>query len=644
MPGCPTNPSVPPLSRTRRPGDGFYAYVNQNWLKKKHISLWRSEYSVSDEVEEQTDKDLLKILDELKLAPGKPLIANTSEDHLRIISHIWRGRTVESEETFLKICLHQLMSSTSSADIARFFGWLCKSRISTVIDFIDQEEINPPYFVRASFTPGNLTLPRKYYLDTSLKDGPVCSAYIEFVATCSAELGLPFLRHSIEAERQLAVIINKPFDALMKRVKGSNLNRWAPDFEFNSFMEGLDVDERWQERLWLMDAPERLQRIIKWICTASTEAVCSVFALHLITFAAPYLRPSIKHAASKLFDTTLRGVSKEPPDNLKFLSDIKTIFPDALCNVYADKQHDDGKLKNIGDFVDKLRSAAVDVMSETTVFSHKTKVGIIEKIHRMRFEIGKGNPAPLPDTVYYPDSLIHSMISVLQARSRLINDVIGKPAGRTKSSYACFVANASYFSESNNIVMPWGILQWPFYCDKAPLGWNYGGIGATICHEMTHAFDLEGSLYTPRAVYKEWWTRKNRNKFKNKTRKVATFFSKFKHYGIPLNGKKTLSENWADLGGIVISLRGLKMVLDSMKASDKVRKEAHRQFFISYAVSWRTLVRKEKMVYALTTSVHAPGEDRTDRIVAQFQEWYDAFDIKESDALYLPVKERLKFF
>jgi predicted metalloendopeptidase len=236
------------------------------------------------------------------------------------------------------------------------------------------------------------------------------------------------------------------------------------------------------------------------------------------------------------------------------------------------------------------------------------------------------------------------MNSVLQARSRLINDITGKPAGRIKSSYACFVANASYFSESNNIVMPWGILQWPFYCDKAPLGWNYGGIGATICHEMTHAFDLEGSLYTPRAVYKEWWTRKNRNKFQNKTRKVATFFSKFKHYGIPLNGKKTLSENWADLGGIVISLRGLKTVLDSMNASDKVRKEAHRQFFIAYAVSWRTLVRKEKMVYALTTSVHAPGEDRTDRIVAQFQEWYDAFDIKESDALYLPVKQRLKFF
>jgi len=233
---------------------------------------------------------------------------------------------------------------------------------------------------------------------------------------------------------------------------------------------------------------------------------------------------------------------------------------------------------------------------------------------------------------------------VLQGRSRQISYLTGHPSERKKSSYACFVSNASYFSESNNIVMPWGILQWPFYCKNAPLGWNYGGIGATISHEMTHAFDLEGIEYDPRAIYREWWTRKDKNRFGQKTRKVSKFFSQFKHYGIPLNGKKTLSENWADLGGIFISLRGLKALLDSMNASDEVRKEAHRQFFIAYATSWRTLVRKEKMLYAITTSVHAPALDRVDRIVPQFQEWYDAFDIQETDPLHVKVKDRLKFF
>jgi len=220
----------------------------------------------------------------------------------------------------------------------------------------------------------------------------------------------------------------------------------------------------------------------------------------------------------------------------------------------------------------------------------------------------------------------------------------GHPAHSKDGIYPCFQVNASYFPETNHIVLPWGILQWPNYCKNAPLGWNYGGLGATIGHEMTHAFDLEGSLYSPRGVFKETWTRKNRATFTKQTRKVERFFGKFKHYGKAVDGKRTLSENWADLGGLKIALNALKADLDSMKVSASIRKEAYRNFFLSYAVSWRTLVRKEKLLYAMMTSVHAPAEDRVDRIVPQFQEWIDSFDIQEGDRLFIPEGERLKFF
>jgi predicted metalloendopeptidase len=111
-----------------------------------------------------------------------------------------------------------------------------------------------------------------------------------------------------------------------------------------------------------------------------------------------------------------------------------------------------------------------------------------------------------------------------------------------------------------------------------------------------------------------------------------------------LNGKLTVSEDWADFGGLTISLNGLKSELDSINASATERKQAYRYFFISYGVSWRTLVRKKKMLYAMLISVHSPAEDRVNRIVPQFQEWVDAFDIKETDALFIPANKRLKFF
>lgn len=640
---CPINPSVPQVSPTLHPGDGFYKYVNESWLKKGHINSWRSEFGVSDEIENKTDKELLSILNNLDLPSN--LEPTRSKDHLALLSSIWKHRDPKKEEEYVKISLHSLVYSDNTRSIANFFGWLCRSRISTLVEIAAQEEIREPYFVRMSITPGALTLPLKYYLNSELQKSDVWKWYVEYVYTCALELDLPFLHYAIDAECKLAKILTTPFTNLTKTVKGSSLERWEHDFEWEGFMEGLNLDKHWQSRLWILDAPEQLKYILHWICTADTQAVVAVFALHFITFASPYLKDSIKSKANQLFHNGLRGVTSELPDDLQFLADIKEILPDALCNVYSEDQHDKGKLESIGDLVKKITNAAIDVMGNTTVLSKKTRAATQEKLRRMRFDIGKGNcNIQLPNVTYDSKGLLQTIISIQYARTSYILKTTGRPSNQDTYIYPCYVANASYFSETNHIVLPWGILQWPFFCKEAPLGWNYGGIGATIAHEMTHGFDLEGSLYSPRAVYKEWWTRKDRKVFKKQTRKVEKFFRKFKHYGIPIDGKKTLSEDWADLGGVLISLEGLKELLTNKRVSDSERKEAYRNFFIAYATSWRTLVRKEKMLYAMMTSVHAPADDRVDRIVPQFQEWVDAFDIKETNSLYVKPSQRLKFF
>jgi len=183
----------------------------------------------------------------------------------------------------------------------------------------------------------------------------------------------------------------------------------------------------------------------------------------------------------------------------------------------------------------------------------------------------------------------------------------------------------------------------PFYSKSTPLGWNYGGIGTTLGHELCHAFDVEGINYNPRAIYRKWWTRKERTQFKARTKKVKQFYSKFKHFGQHLDGNKTLSENWADFGGLLLSLRALKKDADRMKLSEDDKREAIRTFFISYASSWKDCIRRKKLIQQMKKSVHSLPEDRVNRIVPHFQDWVDIFDIKKSDALFIPVKERLKF-
>lgn len=607
--------------------------MNQIWIDKSHINSWRSEFGVSDEVETQTDKELLHLL---RSVPEDSLLGR--------VTHVWNTQAPEREEEYLKVCLSELISP-DIRNIARVFGWMCKAKIPTVLSLVVQEEVNPPYFARESLIPGDLTLPLSYYRNPhSIKHTELWAAYVDYITVCSLELGLPFLRAAIDGEQSLARALDASFTDLTKTSRGDALYRWAPDFEWSGFMDGL-TDNTWHSRIWLLDSPQRLKRVLQWVCRANQEHVVAVFALHLITFAAPYLKPAIRNAASRLFNKALRGVTVDPPSSRRYLSDMKTILPDSLCALYSQAQHDTAKRVHVEELVLKLKEAATDVIYETRILSKAAHSNTIEKIRRMKFTIGNlvGQTTNADKVSVYPESLLRTIVSIQSARSSKMCKLAGKPS-QPDADYPCFQANASYYSESNHIVMPWGILQWPYYDKDAPLGWNYGGIGATIAHEMTHGFDLEGVQYSPRAVYKTWWTRKNRETFSKRTRRVGAFFGKFKHYGLAIDSGKTASEDWADFGGMTIALRGLRKILDSEKANDIVKKEAYRNFFIAYAVSWRTLLKKEKMIYSLITSVHAPAEDRVDRIVPQFQEWVDAFDIQKSDALYIPRGQRLKFF
>ena len=635
-------PSVPAVSDTRLPGDGFYTFVNETWLKGNKVPSWQGSFGVSDEMTNKTDKELLDILHSLPKFTSMNLKPTTPKEHLQLLGYIWKNKEVKREEVYLQVCLHSLMAYKNTADIGRFLGWMVRCSIPTILDIGAREEIQAPYLVRATLSTGSLLLPLKYYIETDLKNTDVWKAYEEFISICSIELGLPFLYKAIEAENQLAPILNKSFRHIAQNKKGSSLTRWIPGFEWSAFMEGLDIDEKWQSRIWTINSSERFKDVLEWICSVDDETIISILSIHLIRTASPYLRPSIRQAYSKLYEKTLTGVSSDPPYEQRMLSDIKNILPDALCKLYDKGRRDKRVLSDIKLLVENLRESAIDVMSQTKVFSKSTKSKVKEKLHRMWFELGTGTQSPLPDVTYTADSLLHSVFSIHSSRTKLITSLTGKPADKIHSMYPCFITNASYFEESNHIVIPWGILQWPFYHLNAPLGWNHGGIGATICHEITHGFDLEGSLYSPRAIYKEWWTRKNRHIFKKQTRKVSKFFSKFKHYGKKIDGEKTLSENWADLGGLKISLHSLNKALEGK--SEEERKEAHRNFFVSYAVSWREITRKKSILYSILTSVHAPGEDRVDRIVPQFKEWVQAFNIKETDALFVPENKRLHFF
>jgi putative endopeptidase len=192
------------------------------------------------------------------------------------------------------------------------------------------------------------------------------------------------------------------------------------------------------------------------------------------------------------------------------------------------------------------------------------------------------------------------------------------------------------------MVVPAGILRPPFFDLKRSDAWNLGGIGSAIGHEITHGFDDDGRLYDEHGSYANWWTPHDETIYKKKAQQVVDLFHNEPYMDGKVDGKFTLSENLADLGGIAIALEALNTMI--IGKSDLDANAMYRDFFISYAVSWRNKDRPKKAKDALKTDPHAPAPLRVNLIVKQFEEFYRAFDIRPDEKGYVPPEKRVQLW
>jgi putative endopeptidase len=243
-----------------------------------------------------------------------------------------------------------------------------------------------------------------------------------------------------------------------------------------------------------------------------------------------------------------------------------------------------------------------------------------------------------------PEKLVENVLTLAEADFQDEIQRIDKTLNVKVWDDPVFAVNAYYYNEGNRLILPAGILRWPFFHPDASDGWNYGGLGATIGHEISHAFDNDGKEYDDHGNKNPWWSKEEIAAYQKKTKALIELYSKTKYFGHSLNGYLTLSENIADLGGVDIALAALKSVLKQRKAGPETIKKELRDFFMSYAVSWRTKEKKAKAMQSLFMDVHAPPPARVNNIVCQFDEWYEAFDITPGEVLYKDPQHRIRIF
>ena len=204
--------------------------------------------------------------------------------------------------------------------------------------------------------------------------------------------------------------------------------------------------------------------------------------------------------------------------------------------------------------------------------------------------------------------------------------------------------NAVNLPLQNALNFPAAILQPPFYDPKAPAAVNYGAIGSVIGHEISHTFDTEGSTFDSKGTLRNWWTPEDLKHFEEATAKLAAQYDTYKPFpDLAVNGRQTLAENIADLGGISAAYDGYRASLGGQPAPEQDGFSGDQQFFIAFGQNWGSKTREAALRQQVMTDPHSPGEFRAAE-VRNIDAWYGAFDVQPGEKWYLAPAERVRIW
>lgn len=649
--GIPEKPDIPSPRETVHPGTDFYTFVNGNWLRHVSMPPYLSSFGVSEEIEEIIHGNLQTILTEARsIVRSKPdkQIPHTTYLLGTLTESVLNIQTQDLNVKFVKNLVNSLRCIRDRDDIGHTLGDFIKYRVRCLFSFIVVPSEHDSRTLRLAITPGELGLPDPaYYKQDGTGNKRVISAYSSLLKRLGEEFDWPNLEQIIPVEYQVADALVESRQDEEVLIKGSELLHKYSAIPWEAIFQStlgwtrskfethtiLVLSKRWLKHVnhWCKHLPLDLWKT--WLASS--------ILLHLL----PLLPPPYDDMEFALFGKRLRGQSEKMPQSRLALRLAQEWLTGSLGYEFVKRYISPSVKQDAFAIAQEIRSVAAERAGATEWLEPATRRIAANKVHNIY--LGVAYPRVIQrdkKTLLDSEQLIKNVLRLSDLDFQDEMKKINTPLKREQWEDAVFAVNAYYYNEGNRLILPSGILQWPFFDVHASDGWNFGGLGATIGHEICHAFDNDGKDYDQFGNRNPWWSRSESKRYRQKANALVELYNKTEYFGHKLNGYLTLSENIADLGGVGIALAALKQRLQRKGASPEVTKRELCQFFISFAVSWRTKEKKEKAIQSLFMDVHAPPQARVNNIVSQFDEWYECFDIQPGHPLFKALEQRIRIF
>ena len=327
--------------------------------------------------------------------------------------------------------------------------------------------------------------------------------------------------------------------------------------------------------------------------------------------------------------------SKKPVSQRKFAFYLaRDMFSQVAGDYYGKKYFGPQAKADVHHMVEQMIKVYKGRLTNNQWLSKDTRDKAILKLDKLGIQVGYPDKIPVLYDQFKVDeeeSLIANLNQLTVTANKELFSRWNKPVDRMRWEMSAATVNAYYHPFKNIIVFPAAILQAPFYSLKQSSSQNYGGIGAVIAHEISHAFDNNGSLFDEFGNLNNWWTDEDSAHFKQLAQKMIEEFDGIPFAGQKVNGKLTVSENIADAGGLSCALEAAKTEADFNA----------QEFFINWATIWRMKATEQYMQLLLSIDVHAPQKLRANIQAENLDDFYTAFDIKPGDEMYRAPEDRV---
>ncbi len=640
------------LSRTIRPNDDFYRYVNDTWLKSAKIPAGLSGTDSFTEVFLSTEQRVAEIIKEAREgndAPGSSgqLIADFHRSHSDLAKRNALGMAPVAST------LATVGGLTTREELARAMAWPWLDGM--IGSGVGADKSDPKRQIAIVGASGTTMPSRDYYLNQGEPYEGYRKALQAYMADSFRRAGFPdaearaarvFALETEIAKRQWSPLEMRDVVRMNNVMTLAQLKAYAPGFPWDAYL--AEAGYAGQEKFQVM-TDTATRDVAKLFGETPIADIQSFLLFRTFDFWAPYLSDEWVQAHFDFHNKTLQGTAQRRSADLETVAAVNAVLSEEIGRIYVDEYFGASDRAKVAEMVDYLLATYRDRIQKLDWMDEPTRREALGKLDKIKSYIG------FPDRWHDRSSVRITSDDLVGNMNRLVQwekvDSLKELTEGTRDwefDYPPQEINAGYSPDRNSITFPAGILQAPFFDPKADAAVNFGSIAAVIGHEIGHAFDDQGSRSDGDGRLRDWWTPESRAEFEKRTAGLVDQFDQYEPLpGLKINGKQNLGENIGDLGGLSVAHAAYRQYVAEKQGGKAPVIDGYtgdQRFFLSWGQIWRQLIADGEQRRRTLSDPHSPGEFRANGILRNVDAWYDAFDVKPGDKLYLPPEQRVKIW